>query len=288
VSGAAVFAITAGCAPRSESTGTAAVTHNSTADVRVAAAGDIAASPTSAEGTARLIESLAPDAVVTLGDNAYTEGSTAQYRTYYNPTWGQFRDITHPAPGNHDYYTADAAGYFRYFADQVGGRPYYAWNAGGWRMYSLNCEIACGKGSAQLRWLRHDLAAIGDRPALGYLHEPLFTCSTGHAPSTKGRGIWRVLDRNGGRILLTGHNHAYERFARQHAFGQLSRNGLREFVVGTGGAERYPLLSSCRHRQAGVDGVDGVLVLRLSPVEYSWRFVGADGRGRDHGTTPIR
>lgn len=225
---------------------------------------------------------------MTLGDNAYPEGTIAQFRQYYDPTWGRFRDITRPAPGNHEYYTPQAAGYFRYFADQVDGRRYYAWNAGAWRMYSLNCEIACGRGSRQLRWLRHDLAAIGDRPALGYLHEPLFTCSTGHGGSTIARAIWRVLDRNGGRILLSGHNHAYERFARQHALGQRSDSGVREFVVGTGGAERYPLQPRCRNRQSGVDGADGVLLLRLSPVEYSWRFISTDGRVRDRGDTPIR
>ena len=288
---AAAAAAAAACAPATVSSGPARAlqpVQTTAGAVRIAAAGDIASSPTSAEGTARLVETLAPDAVLTLGDNAYEDGTTAQFQQYYDPTWGRFRDITHPAPGNHDYHTPDAAGYFRYFADQVDGRPFYAWNAGAWRMYSLNCEIPCGKGSRQLRWLRHDLATIGNRPALGYLHEPLFSCSTGHEPSPVSRAIWRALDRSTGEILLTGHNHAYERFTRQHALGQRSVNGVREFVVGTGGAERYPLLSTCRHRQAGVDGTDGVLVLRLSATEYAWRFIGTDGRVRDRGATAIR
>jgi acid phosphatase type 7 len=253
--------------------------------VRVAAAGDIARTETSARGTARLIRSLGPDAVLTLGDNAYPTGSFQQFQQYYDPTWGTFRAITHPAPGNHDYLTTGAAGYFRYFRDEVGDRPYYAWNAGTWRMYSLNCEIACGRGSRQLAWLEHDLDRIGSRPALGYVHEPLFTCSTGHDPSTLARPIWRALDRASGRILLTGHNHAYERFARQHADGSLSRRGVREFVVGTGGAERYALLRSCRHRLAAVDDSAGVLLLRLSADGYRWRFITTRGVVRDRGAT---
>lgn len=255
------------------------------ATVRVAAAGDIARTETSARGTARLVRSLDPDAVLTLGDNAYPTGAYQQFQQYYDPTWGTFRAITRPAPGNHDYYTSGAAGYFRYFRDEVADRPYYAWNAGVWRMYSLNCEIPCGRGSRQLAWLKRDLDRIGSRPALGYLHEPLFTCSTGHDPSTRARAIWRALDRGSGRILLAGHNHAYERFARQHADGTLSRRGVREFVVGTGGAETYPLLTKCRHRLAGVDGVKGVLVLRLSADGYRWRFVTTRGVVRDHGAT---
>jgi hypothetical protein len=255
--------------------------------VRLAAAGDIAWGPTGAADTARLVRSLDPDAVLTLGDNAYPNGTLQQFRDTYDPTWGTFRDITRPAPGNHDYYTPGAAGYFRYFADRVGGRAYYAWNAGVWRMYSLNCEIACGKGSRPLAWLKADLAKIGGRPALGYVHEPLFTCSTGHDPSPVAKAVWRALDRAGGRILLTGHNHAYERFSRQHADGSPSRRGMREFVVGTGGAVRYPLLDSCRHRQAGVDGADGVLVLRLSADGYHWRFVTVGGKVRDRGRTAL-
>jgi acid phosphatase type 7 len=288
---AAAVALAAACAPLSVSRGatSALLPERITAgDVRVAAAGDIASTPTNAEGTARLVELLAPDAVLTLGDNAYDDGTTAEFQLYYDPTWGRFLDITHPAPGNHDYHTPDAAGYFRYFAEQVDDQRYYAWNAGAWRMYSLNCEIACGKGSRQLRWLKNDLETIGNRPALGYVHEPLFTCSTGHGPSPVSRALWRALDRSTGEIMLTGHNHAYERFSRQHSLGQRSVHGIREFVVGTGGAERYPLLSTCRHRQAGVDGVDGVLLLRLSATEYAWRFIGTDGRVRDRGATTIR
>jgi hypothetical protein len=220
-----------------------------------------------------------------LGDAAYEDGSPADYARAYDPWWGRFLPVTRPAPGNHDYRTPAAAGYFGYFAAQVHGRRYYAVDAGRWRLYSLNCEIPCGDGSAQLRWLRRDLAAHPARPALAYLHRPRFTCSTGHPPTLGLAAAWQVLQRHGGRLLLSGHNHAYERFGPQDAAGRRDPDGLRQFVVGTGGAEAYPLRSSCAHRQAGVDGRDGVLVLTLRPHGYDWRFLAVGGRVLDRGRT---
>jgi hypothetical protein len=255
--------------------------------VRIAAAGDIASSPTSGAGTASLVQSLDPDVVVTLGDNAYPDGSIEDFRSYYEPTWGAFRDITRPAPGNHEYHTPHAAGYFEYFQDQVQGDRYYAWNAGRWRMYSLNCEIACGKGSAQLAWLKKDLDGIGRRPALGYVHEPPFTCSVRHPPEPKAVRLWRALQAANGRIMLTGHNHGYERFATMRADGTRDATALREFVVGTGGAEFFELRSRCAHRQAQAEGVAGVLDLTLRRHGYSWRFVSVDGDVLDSGDRSI-
>jgi hypothetical protein len=230
---------------------------------------------------------LDPDVVATLGDNAYPDGSIQNFRDYYKPTWGAFRGITRPAPGNHEYHTKRAAGYFRYFADQVRDRRYYAWNAGRWRMYSLNCEITCGKGSRQLAWLKADLRDIGNRPALGYLHEPLFSCSDGHPPVSLAAAIWRALQRANGRILLTGHNHGYERFAPMRADGSPAAGAVREFVVGTGGAEFFPLTEPCAHRQAEAGEVAGVLELTLRRHAYEWRFLRDDHTVLDSGQLSI-
>jgi 3',5'-cyclic AMP phosphodiesterase CpdA len=255
--------------------------------VTVVAVGDIAKVAADGRATSRLVASIDPDALLVLGDAAYDEGSTADYARAYDPGWGRFVPITRPVPGNHDYETPGGAGYFAYFADVVHGRRYYAWDAGSWRMYALNCEIACGARSRQLTWLRADLAAHPRTPAVAYLHEPLFTCSTGHPPDLRLRAVWRALQRYGGRLLLSGHNHAYERFAPQDAGGNLDPDGLRQLVVGTGGAEAYPLRRTCAHRRAGVDGHDGVLVLRLRPDGWSWRFVGTGGRVLDRGSATL-
>lgn len=255
--------------------------------VTLVAVGDIAKVAADGRATSRLVAGVDPDTLLVLGDAAYDEGSPADYARAYDPWWGRFLPITRPVPGNHDYRTPGAAGYFGYFAEQVQGRRYYAWNAGSWRLYALNCEIACGRRSRQLAWLRADLAAHPHVPAVAYLHEPLFTCSTGHPPTAALGAAWRVLQRYGGQLLLSGHNHAYERFARQDAGGRRDPDGLRQLVVGTGGAETYPLRSRCAHRQAGVDGHDGVLVLRLRPDGYSWRFVGTGGRVLDRGRSAL-
>ena len=255
--------------------------------VTLVAVGDIAKVATDGRATSRLVASIAPDALLVLGDAAYDEGSAADYARAYDPWWGRFLPITRPVPGNHDYRTPGAAGYFGYFADQVQGRRYYAWDAGGWRLYALDCEIACGARSRQLAWLRADLAAHPRTPAIAYVHEPLFTCSTGHAPDSRLQAAWRVLQRYGGRLMLSGHNHAYERFARQDAAGRSDADGLRQLVVGTGGAETYRLRRTCAHRRAGVDGHDGVLVLRLRPDGWSWQFVGTGGRVLDGGSATL-
>ena len=261
----------------------AAGTKSASAVVTVVAAGDIARSARQGTGTARLIASLDPDAVLALGDNAYDSGTYQDYLKNYDPSWGRFRSITRPVPGNHDYEDHDGAGYYRYFAEQVHGAEYYAWTAGSWRMYALNCEIECGSGSAQLTWLRKDLAQHPDMPALAYVHEPRYTCSTHHAPFTGLDPIWTALQRGNGRILLAGHNHAYERFAKQDAGGHRAADGLRQFVVGTGGAGHYALRPTCRNRLAADDQHFGVLQLRLSAHSYTWQFIAVGGAVIDAG-----
>lgn len=254
----------------------------------IVAAGDIANSPLDGQGTAELIAGIGPDAVLTLGDNAYEDGSISNYTDNYDPTWGAFKSITKPVPGNHEYRTDGAAGYFEYFRDQVAGQPYYAWDAGSWRMYALNCEIDCSGGSEQVRWLTEDLAAHPGRPVLAYMHEPLFSCSTGHQPSSQQiMRIWDALRQSHGQILLSGHNHDYERFSLLTADGEPSDDGLRQFVVGTGGNRLYRVEEPCPGREAADDQFRGVLKLELGPDSYSWEFVIVGGEVVDSGTQGV-
>jgi len=284
---------TAATADRADETASASASSPTLADVKtassavtLAAAGDIARTPEDGRGTADLIEALGPDAVLALGDNAYSAGSISQYQENYDPTWGAFQDITRPTPGNHEYRTEGAAGYFEYFREQVHGQPYYAWDAGPWRMYSLNCEIECGRGSEQLDWLTQDLAASADRPALAYVHQPFYTCSTKHAPYGELDDIWEALQDGSGQLLLSAHNHAYERFAQLDAQGKPSPEGLRQFVVGSGGASVYPLESRCANREAQSEA-SGVLTLELRDDSYAWEFIDASGKVLDSGEQQI-
>lgn len=254
------------------------------APVRIAAAGDIAERVSTAGRTAAVVERLDPDLVLTTGDNAYPSGRAQDYAKKYDPTWGRFKDRTRPTPGNHDYRTPGAAAYFDYFAEQTGRKPYYAWNAGAWRFYSLNSEIDARVGSPQETWLRKDLAAHPGRNVLAFWHQPLFTCSERHGPEEETQPLWNALAEAGADVVLTGHNHAYERFETKNAGGRRAEDGLRQFVTGAGGAELYELTEPCAGREAGADDAYGVLALTLRPTGYDWAWHSVDGRVQDQGS----
>jgi hypothetical protein len=127
--------------------------------------------------SAAVVNAIDPDRVLVLGDNAYPNGSVADYATFYDPNWGAFKSKTSPSPGNHEYQTAGAAGYFAYF---TGVQPYYSFDLGTWHLVSLNSEIPVGAGSAQETWLKADLAANAGKCILAYWHQPRWSSSSTH------------------------------------------------------------------------------------------------------------
>jgi PKD repeat protein len=269
---------------------------SSTDTVLLVGAGDIADCGTYRDGpTAALITQMPNALVFTAGDNAYPDGTSANY-TCYDATWGAFKSRTYPAPGNHDYKTvgqpAGAPGYFDYFngvgvdSGRAGrrGRGYYAFDYGAWRLYALNSEIDASASSPQVAWLKADLAANPRQCALAYFHRPLFT-SGHHPPDPIVRPFW---DAFGGRIdvVLTGHNHQYERFAPMRPDGTRDDiSGTREFVVGSGGSGLYDFVTVQPNSQVRLRQY-GVLALTLRPGNYSWKFVPIAGATEtDSGTT---
>ena len=259
----------------------------------VVAAGDIAScgSPDD-EATARLLGSI-PGTVLTLGDNAYEDGSVAEYAECYDPTWGRFEGRTRPAPGNHEYSTPGAAGYFGYFGKAAGspGKGYYSYDLGEWHVISLNsmCENVggCGPTSPMLTWLKNDLAANPKACTLAYFHHPLFS-SGNYAPGIpKVKPLWEALYSAGADVVLNGHDHNYQRFAPQDPDGRADPDrGIREFVVGTGGASHYPIEGPIANAQIYNDDTFGVLKLTLNETSYDWKFVPVAGRSfTDSGTT---
>jgi calcineurin-like phosphoesterase family protein len=241
-------------------------------------AGDIAdCNSTGSELTARLLDAIG-GTVFTAGDNAYPNGTAEDYRRCYGPTWGRHLARTRPSPGNHEYMAAGASGYFGYFGGNAGpaGAGYYSYSLGAWHVVSLNSEVDMRSGSAQQTWLRADLAANPTRCTVAYFHKPLFT-SGPHGPSPQVRDLWRVLYEFNADVIVTGHDHLYERFAPQDPEGRpdFSR-GIRQFVVGTGGAERYERGSSAPNSE--IVGRDwGVLALTLEGETYRWEFVPVAG-----------
>ena len=250
----------------------------------VYAAGDIAwcgkgeAKWSGAEDTARVIQfGLAATpraAVLALGDNVYERGTAAEYARCYGPTWGRFKERTYPTPGNHEYATPGAAGYFAYFG-KAAGRGYYSVQLGAWHVISLDSNLKGEAHLAQLAWLKRDLAASGARCTLAYWHHPLYS-SGGHGREPIMRDAWELLYRAGAEIVLSGHDHNYERFRPQDANGRRDmEQGIRQFVVGTGGAYLTPLLLTVKNSEVRDNSRTGVLKLVLGETGYQWEFMEA-------------
>jgi 3',5'-cyclic AMP phosphodiesterase CpdA len=256
--------------------------------LNVVAAGDIAEcspldlSNSNAARTAALIEP-SDLIVLTLGDNAYPDGTPTQFSDCFHPSWGRFKDRIRPSVGNHDYRTPGAAGYFDYFGDRAGPgrRGYYSFDVAGWHFISLNSNIDASVGSAQYAWLEDDLAASSTALCtLAYWHHPVFT-SGPHGNNARMAGVFNLLHAAGTEIVLVGHDHVYERFAPQDAAGQSDpQRGVRSFTVGTGGARLYSFRAIRPNSEARDDTTHGVLRLALESAGYRWAFVPAGGGPR--------
>jgi len=227
--------------------------------------------------------------VFVLGDNAYFSGSAREYRDCYDPTWGSERGRTRPVPGNHEYDGASAGiPYFSYFGTQAGtaGLGYYSYDLGAWHIIALNSNLSPTESSPQGVWLRNDLAANRAKCTLAYWHHPLFTSSQ-NGPQNFTRDFWRQLYAAGADVVLNGHDHDYERFAPQNPSHVATSIGIREFVVGTGGAEHTPFTASSANSQVFNANTFGALKLTLHPTGYNWQFVPEAGRAfTDSGSGP--
>ncbi|MCZ7570519.1 MAG: metallophosphoesterase [Ardenticatenaceae bacterium] len=259
-------------------------------------AGDIAGcSSTGDEATAALLDQI-PGTVFTTGDNVYSSGTAKQFANCYDPSWGRHRARTRPAPGNHDYGTAGAAGYFDYFGPLAGepDKGYYSYDLGAWHIVVLNSNCSaiggCAAGSPQEQWLRADLAAHPAACTLAYWHHPLFSSGL-HGNSPSMQAIWEALYAYAADVVLNGHDHDYERFAPQDPNGVADpAHGIREFVVGSGGKSHYPFLGlPIANSEVRNDNTFGVLKLTLHPASYTWEFVPEAGQTfTDAGSEPCR
>ena len=249
------------------------------ADAVLVGAGDIADCDSGgADATARLLDRI-DGTVFTLGDNAYPSGTADQIRRCYAPTWGRHKGRTRPAPGNHDYGSKDAAPYFAYFGENAGpaNRGYYSYNLGAWHIISLNSETAAGPSSRQAGWLRADLAANPRTCTLAYWHTVIFSSGAVHGNNDKMKPIWDILASAGADVIVTAHEHMYERFAPQTSSGKADPNGIREFVVGTGGGSHYAIGAIQPNSEVRNNDTFGVLKLTLRATSYAWEFVPIEG-----------
>jgi hypothetical protein len=282
-------------APTTTSSTTTTTTAPPPSDPRIAAAGDIACASSSVgtsschqAATSNLLVNGGFTGVLTLGDNQYEAGALSAYTTFYDPTWGRAKATTFPAPGNHEYVTSGAAGYFGYYGTRAGpsGRGYYSFNLGTWHLISLNSEISMAPGSAQEQWLKNDLATSSATCTLAYWHRPLFSSGSGHGNNPDTKPLWDDLYTAGADVVLGGHDHDYERFAPQTPAGVAAAGGIREFVVGTGGRSHYAVGTVKTNSQVRNNDTFGVLQLTLHNGSYDWKFLPEAGSSfTDSGST---
>ena len=243
-------------------------------------AGDIAQCSGNEEATAQLLDNI-PGTVFVAGDLAYPSGTAAQLENCYDPSWGRHAWRTRPVPGNHDYETLGAVPYFEYFGPAAGNpsQGYYSYDVGDWHIVALNSECVeirgCLDGSPQARWLREDLVRHSKLCTLAYLHKPRFSSVRSDRAVSD---LWRILQAAGVEVIVAGHEHFYERFSPQDADGNFDPFGIRQFVVGTGGASLTDALSSAPNSEVLNAEAFGLLKLTLNAQSYDWEFVPVSGQ----------
>jgi hypothetical protein len=262
--------------------------------LRVVAVGDIACEPTRPTvgtecrqaATAALTRSLRPDLVLTLGDHQYDQGSAAEFAGSYDKSWGSLLPITRPTIGNHEYGTAGAKAYYSYFAKRQPGPPgYYRVAANGWNIYVLNsnCDkVSCGY---EAWWLRSQMKAHPSRCSIVTMHHPRYSSGLEHGNNTAVKPLWAAAYRFRNDIVLSGHDHDYERFRPMDGRGHLkNRRGMQEFVSGTGGRNLYHLGTRKRGSVYFQARTPGVLFLGLKAGAYSWSYRSTSGAVLDAGS----
>lgn len=230
--------------------------------------------------TAEIAAAQSPDAALVLGDSQYEVATLQNYLASYDLSWGRLKSITHPVPGNHEYFVPNAEGYFTYFGDAAGSEPtgYYSLTLGSWYVIALNsvCSAVggCDSGSLQVEWLRSELDTNTSSCVLAFLHHPRYS-SGKHGSSEELAVMWDMLANAGVDLVLSGHDHHFERFVPDR--------GMRQFVVGTGGKELYPIGDPLPNSAVRYNDALGILRLDLFADAYVWRFISEHGHTIDAG-----
>ena len=255
----------------------------------ILAAGDVAeCGREGAEKTAQILDRTS-GTILILGDLAYESGTLWEFQNCFDPTWGRHKQRSRPAPGNHEYLTPGAEGYFTYWGDLAGppARAYYSFDLADWHIIALNSVIDSSVGSQQYLWLRQDLSQTKSRCILAYWHHPLFLSNSKIRRDDTTLALYEALYESGASVVLAGHTHRYERFAPLDPEGMLDEaRGIRSFIVGTGGATLYRAKRVHPHTEYIDHEHWGVLRLTLDQGRYEWEFLTSDGRVTDRGSAP--
>lgn len=251
---------------------------------RLAAVGDIGECGSRAvEATARLAANSSGE-IVLAGDLAYMHGSMQDFIRCFEPFWGILRGRLRPVPGNHEYETPGAAGYFQYFGAPAspGGRSFYSFQSGDWLVLMLDSNLPTRVGSPQYEFVSMALEQHRNPCAMAVWHHPLFS-SGPNGPNVFMRDIWRLLYERRADVVIAAHDHFYERFGKQDVDGRSDAAGLRQFIVGSGGARLYDFLRMTANSQDR-EKAHGVLRMTLHFDRYEWTFVDISGNVLDMGS----
>ena len=258
-----------------------------TTTTTIAGAGDLCDStPNDCKRTSDVVISINPVIAFALGDNAYDSGTLAEFNTRYDPNWGRFKDITTPIPGNHEYLTSGAAGYFDYFngvGNQTGlagdrSTGYYSYDVGDWHFIALNSRTGGVVSATQLAWLDADLRANTKPCTAALIHHPFVSRGTYSPGIANMKAFFERLYAARVDLLLTGHDHNYQRYAPMDATQAPQGDGVRQVIVGTGGRNLGPTTFGAHPLlQASRGSTFGVLRLDLTPVDFAAQFVPVAG-----------
>ena len=276
--------ITATLSPAPTATKTRKPTHTATATPAIfSGAGDIAICGQEGDNlTAKILNDI-PGIIFTTGDNNNESGTLWEFEKCFDPSWGQFKDRIRPSAGNHEYLIPDAADYFTYFGAAAGEiyKGYYSYDYGSWHIIVLNSNCGwvggCGPSSPQIAWLREDLANQNSLCSLAYWHDPRWSSGLG-GNSYWLDAFWQTLYEYGVELVISSDDHDYERFAPQDPDGNLdTETGIRQFVVGTGGAGQRPFNKILENSEVQNSGTFGVLKFELYEDHYEWEFLAIEG-----------
>jgi acid phosphatase type 7 len=244
---------------------------------------------------ARLASLLNPDAIIIPGDLQYPSGRYNDFLRYFDASFGKLKNKIYPVPGNHEYMTKNAAGYFDYFngIDEISGRAgkrgegYYSFDLGKWHIVGLNSNCwavgGCEIGSKQVTWLINDLKNNKNQCIMAFMHHPLVS-SGEHGNNPMVHDIWNILYKNNVSIVMSGHDHHYERFKKMNFEGNADTRGIRLFIVGTGGKSLYAVKNQLPTSEVVANDDYGVLSVSLGDNTYEWNFIPTNAKGfKDSG-----
>lgn len=243
--------------------------------------------------TLALVTQLKPDAIFALGDLQYDDGTLEKFQNTFAKNWSSQKNIIYPSPGNHEYATPLANGYYTYFRDGPAdvSKGYYSFLLGDWHILSLNSNCdnigGCDPNSGQIKWLKEELNKNTAKCTLAFWHHPRFTSGkykNDFDAKNRTVNMWDVLTADKADLVLNGHDHLYERFAKQNTSGEQSAAGMRQLTVGTGGKSLYPSDRPEKTSEKIIDNHYGVLLLDLYSNLYKWQFINTDGQTLDSGS----